>query len=426
MKASLPFKYITAVKNGKHYVVFDYKDKAGKRKRKWVKTDLPEKCSKKLLNAKVDEIVERFSEDFGNENNKCNNTPLSHQPIKEFFDMWLSTIKTDIARTTFYGYQRITKRFLEYLDKEYPDITLSDVNHNIVQEYLNTKYKSGLKNISVKQYYLALHSAFSYAMKMELIEKHPMDKLTVPRAERHEASFYNKDELNGLFAVFDGDVMEIVVHIAAYYGLRRCEILGLRWDAIDFHNKTITIQRKVVEVCDENGKETLYVETRLKTNSTRRTLPLIPHIEKMLIAKRKSDDCFKKSFGKAYDTEYDGFICRKPNGKLLTPSFITNHFGYIVRTRGLKHLRFHDLRHSCASLLLANDVPMKAIQEWLGHSNFSITANLYSHLEYNAKIASAETIAKVLGDAKSNSESEEIKATNDPHKGKSEQQDLIL
>ena len=117
----------------------------------------------------------------------------------------------------------------------------------------------------------------------------------------------------------------------------------------------------------------------------------------MLLAKKKSDEFFKKSFGKEYDNEYDGFICRKPDGKLLTPGFVTSHFGYIVKTRGLRHLRFHDLRHSCASLLLANDVPMKAIQEWLGHSNFSITANLYSHLEYNAKIASAETIARVLG-----------------------------
>lgn len=82
---------------------------------------------------------------------------------------------------------------------------------------------------------------------------------------------------------------------------------------------------------------------------------------------------------------------------MISPSYVTQHFHYIVTKSGLKHLRFHDLRHSCASLLLANDIPMKAIQEWLGHSNFAITANLYSHLEYNAKVSSAETIARVLG-----------------------------
>ncbi len=82
---------------------------------------------------------------------------------------------------------------------------------------------------------------------------------------------------------------------------------------------------------------------------------------------------------------------------MISPSYVTQHFHYIVTKSGLKHLLFHDLRHSCASLLLANDIPMKAIQEWLGHSNFAITANLYSHLEYNAKVSSAETIARVLG-----------------------------
>ena len=419
MKASLPFKYIIAVKNGKQYVVFDFKDKAGKRKRKWVKTDLPEKCSKKLLNAKVNEIVEEFTKSFANENGKCSSTPVAQQPMRDYFSMWLTAIQPDVSRTTYQGYRNITRRFSEFLDTEYPDVKLCEMDRNIVQDYLTRKLNTGVKGATIKQYYLGLHSAFAYAVKMEIIDAHPMDKIKVPRADKHEASFYNQNELNGLFQVFEGDVLELVVHIAAYYGLRRCEILGLRWDAIDFQNKTITIQRKVVEVEDESGHEKIYVETRLKTNSTRRTLPLIPHIEEMLLAKKKSDDYFKRSFGREYNTEYEGFICRRPDGKLLTPTFVTSHFGYIVKTRGLRHLRFHDLRHSCASLLLANDVPMKAIQEWLGHATYAITANLYSHLEYNAKIASAETIARVLGGAGSNSEVKDTNAVTDTNMGQS-------
>ena len=100
---------------------------------------------------------------------------------------------------------------------------------------------------------------------------------------------------------------------------------------------------------------------------------------------------------RSYNKEFDGFICRDNYGNMLSPGYVTQHFHYVITRNGLKHLRFHDLRHSCASLLLAHDVPMKAIQEWLGHSNFTITANLYSHLEYNAKVNSAETIARVLG-----------------------------
>ena len=188
-----------------------------------------------------------------------------------------------------------------------------------------------------------------------------------------------------------------MVNIAAYYGMRRCEILGLRWDAIDFKNKTISIQRKIVSDYDENGEMKIFVETRLKTNSTRRTLPLIPHIEEMLLEKKKMEAKFKKACGKSYNKEFDGFICRDNYGNMISPGYVTQHFHYVITRNGLKHLRFHDLRHSCASLLLTHDVPMKAIQEWLGHSTFSITANLYSHLECNAKVSSAETIARVLG-----------------------------
>lgn len=401
MKASLPYHYITAVKNGKQYVVFDYKDKSGKRKRKWIATGLSEKCSKKALAEKVTEIVEEFDVSFlqGTPDTAATKSP-STMKVTDYFAYWLSAIRQDVARTTYQTYKTIANGFLQHMDAHHPDMTLGEIDHTVIQEYLNYKFSTGVKGCTVKQNYLGLHSAFVYAVKMEILEHHPMDKMTVPRADRHEATFYNEGELNELFEVFKDDELELVVHIAAYYGLRTCEILGLKWDAIDFNKKTITIQKKIVQVYDDDGVEHLYVESRLKTNSTRRTLPLIPHIEEMLLEKKKLDAHNKIFYGKSYDNEFDGFVCRVSNGKLLAPDYVTNHFHYIIKKNDLRPLRFHDLRHSCASLLLANDIPMKAIQEWLGHSTFNITANLYSHLEYNAKVASAETLARVLGGEK--------------------------
>ena len=301
---------------------------------------------------------------------------------------------------------------MKYMSVHYPNITLGELNHSQIQAFLNYKMDQGLKGSSVKQYYLAIHSAFMWAVKMEILQQHPMDKMVMPRADRHEAVFYNEDELNELFKVFEGHKIELIVHIAAYYGLRRCEILGLKWDSIDFKKKTISIERKVVSDYDENGKPKLFVETRLKTNSTRRTLPLIPHIEEMLLEKRKMDKHYKKLGGKNYNTEFEGFVCCDPFGKLISPNTVTHDFHEVIKKNGLKMLRFHDLRHSCASLLLANDIPMKAIQEWLGHATFNITANLYSHLEYNAKVASAETIARVLGSKKEETPAETEQSEN--------------
>ncbi len=97
-----------------------------------------------------------------------------------------------------------------------------------------------------------------------------------------------------------------------------------------------------------------------------------------------------------FDRTFDGFICRDNTGSIITPEYVTRHFHEVIKKYKLRPLRFHDLRHSCASLLLANGVSMKAIQDWLGHSTFNVTANFYSHLDYQLRITSAETIAKAL------------------------------
>lgn len=86
-----------------------------------------------------------------------------------------------------------------------------------------------------------------------------------------------------------------------------------------------------------------------------------------------------------------------PLGGIIKPNFVTDHFRLLLEEHGLKKIRFHDLRHTCASLLLANGISMKQIQEWLGHSDFSTTANIYAHLEYDTKLQSAEMMAKVIG-----------------------------
>ena len=95
---------------------------------------------------------------------------------------------------------------------------------------------------------------------------------------------------------------------------------------------------------------------------------------------------------------YDDYIGTDNFGNLITPVYVTDHFASMIRKHRLKKLRFHDLRHSCASLLLANGVSMKAIQDWLGHSTFNVTANFYSHLDYKSRISSAEVISNALGD----------------------------
>ena len=106
----------------------------------------------------------------------------------------------------------------------------------------------------------------------------------------------------------------------------------------------------------------------------------------------------KIKYGYDYTTEFEEYVFVDNYGKLFTPSFISQHFSLILKNNNLKHIRFHDLRQSCASAMLSKGVSMKQIQEWLGHSTYNMTADTYTHLDFTAKISSANTIATIFNE----------------------------
>ena len=124
-------------------------------------------------------------------------------------------------------------------------------------------------------------------------------------------------------------------------------------------------------------------------------MPLIPAIEEALLRHREQIDKNKAFYGNTYDQRYLQYVCVQQNGKIIYPDHMTKEFADLLKKKGLRNISLHDLRHSCASNMLASGVQMKEIQEWLGHSNFSTTADVYSHLDFSAKIKAAKTISSV-------------------------------
>lgn len=224
-----------------------------------------------------------------------------------------------------------------------------------------------------------------------------------PKAAPFVGSFYDSAEVQKLFEAAKGSKLEIPIFLGAFYGLRRSEAIGLKWDAIDFQNDTITIRHTVVS-CYFDGKRVQKAQDITKTKSSMRTLPLIPAFKELLQHKKQQQNEFQRMCGKSYNKDYLGYICVDEMGRLLSPHYLSPHylteaFAKLLKKHGLRKIRYHDLRHSCASLLLANGVPMKQIQEWLGHSDFSTTANVYAHLECNSKRLSAAAMTNGLQDA---------------------------
>ena len=162
----------------------------------------------------------------------------------------------------------------------------------------------------------------------------------------------------------------------------------------NFENNSITINFTVTEA-SYDGKHQIVAEAKTKTSSSYRTLPLIPEIKELLLEEKEKQRENKKIFKDCY-LNTDNYVCVNEDGSLIKPDYLTHKFHEIIVNNKLKPIRLHDLRHSCASLLLKNAVHMKDIQVWLGHSSFNTTANLYAHVDKTASENSAKVIGNVL------------------------------
>ena len=373
-------------KKGLYYMVLSYKDKSGKRVSKWLPTGLPVKGNKKraedmLMAARAEFVAREAAID-------------RDMPFSSYLVQWMEIARSTLKPNTAAGYaSMIQNPIAPYFQQR--GITLGGLQAVDIQMF----YTSQLKRVSantVIHYHAIIHRALKYAVKTDLIDVNPADKVERPRKDRFTASFYDGNEVNRLFQVARGTPLELPVMLAAFYGLRRSEVVGLKWDAIDFENKTIAI-RHTVTAFAEKGRRIEVAADTTKTASSRRTLPLVPAFQTKLAALKEEQEKNRILCGRSYCTDYLGYVLVDAMGNRLKLSYISTAFPVLLKRNGLRPIRFHDLRHSCASLLLKNGVPMKQIQEWLGHSDFSTTANIYAHLDAGSKLTSAQAMEKGLG-----------------------------
>jgi integrase len=228
------------------------------------------------------------------------------------------------------------------------------------------------------------------AARKGIIRANPAANVEKPKPEQFNASFYNTDEMFQVLDVVKDTNLELAVMLG-FYGLRRSEVVGLKWEAVDFEQNAISIKFTVTQY-SLNGKRQTEAKPRTKNKSSRRTLPMIPALSDKLLAMREERDEWRRLCGKSYNNEYLDFVYVDEMGDRIKPDYITQAFERTLQKHGLRKVRFHDLRHSCASLLLANGVSMKEIQDWLGHSTFKTTADTYAHLAFDSKLSSANAL----------------------------------
>ena len=375
-----------AVKRGKYYAVINIYEN-GKRKQKWVGSDLPEKGNKRK--------AEQFLRDTLAEYERKAGIIRSDILFSDYVRLWLNEIVRTVDIITFQGYEILAKsHILPYFDET--RITLQRIDHKAIQHYIDTKQTSGrldgtggLSPRSLKLHKNIISQALDMAVKNRLIPSNPCQFVTMPQCKRYESTFYNERQLQELFQALQGDDLLPLVKITALYGLRRSELLGLQWDSIDFESKTMTIRHTVSKVSSVVAKD------KTKNASSHRTFPLTKEALDIFEKAKINETRNRVAFGREY--QENPYVFKWPGGHPYSPDYISRRFNTLLKKHDLPHIRFHELRHSCASMLITMGWTLKDIQEWLGHSDIKMTANIYSHLDTSRKTNIAESLAQKFG-----------------------------
>ena len=373
------------IRNKIYQAVLSFKQN-NKWKTKWVSTKVPAvKGNKKLANAKLEEIRLKFQEEINSES-------IDDEKLQfiDYMKKWLKMIKSSVEETTYIGYEGVINgRMTDYFGNK--DITLQNIKPKHIQDFYSHLLEEGLSGNTVKHYHANIRKALQYAMRTDIIPSNPADKVELPKIQKYNPSFYTSDEVKGLLGEVVGTKLEIPVMIDCFYGFRRSEVIGLKWSAIDFEKKTITINHTITQ---SNGK--LIIRDKTKNNSSRRSLPLEPIVETFLLELKEKQEENKKLCGNSYNKDWLEYICVDDCGNLIRPDYVTETFLKLLKKRKLKQIRFHDLRHTCASILLKNGANMKEIQAWLGHSTYNTTADIYAHLDTSSVCNTGKVISNVF------------------------------
>ena len=376
------------VKKGYYYIVLNYVDENGKRNRPWIPTGLPEKGNKRKAEAMLSKVRNSY------EPPKVTEEGLrSDMFFADYLEQWLKVAKTRIAVATYSSYSNMVQSTIApYFRKT--KVKLCDLEASHIQTFYNEKLKV-VKPNTVIHYHAVIHSALKYAVKTDMLSKNVADKVDRPKKNSFQPVFLSAEEMETLFRELKGSKLELPVMVAAFYGFRRGEVVGLKWDAIDFERGTISVTHTVTTV-ELDGRLMDWAQDAAKTKSSMRTLPLVGAFKDYFMQVKQAQEYNKSICGDCYNYQYDGYVFVDEMGNRMKPNYLTTEFPDFCEKHGLRRMRFHDLRHSCASLLLANGVPLKQIQEWLGHSDFSTTANIYAHLDYTSKLTSAQAMESGL------------------------------
>ncbi len=308
--------------------------------------------------------------------------------VSEYLASWLSRQELFCQRSTA---EALTVYVSKHLAPYFTHSELSELTPMQCQQYAIDKLRAGradgrggLSLVSVRKHVSVLKQALGEAVSLGLIPSNPAQYVRLPRSKTAvtpRTVFLTSEEAQRVLRAFEGHSLYPAVVLALYYGLRRSEVLGLKWSAVDFRADIISIRHTVVKNLTTEAKDST------KTDSSRRSFQLLPEVKEMLLELKKTPS-------------ESVYVLHRADGSPLRPDSLTRGFQRVLRRNELPQMRFHDLRHSTASILFDRGWSLEDVKQWLGHSDIETTSNIYLHYGRARKVLLAQGLTGMLIQAK--------------------------
>ncbi len=344
---------------------------------KWVGSITLENRKRKVFYGKTRKEVQEKLKAALHEQQQGTLVKSSSQTVAQFLADWLENVHRRRVRPR--TYERYSEVINLHLIPALGHYQLQKLTAQHVQAFYTKKEDEGLASTTIHYYHSVLHNALNVAVKWGLIAKNVCDLVTPPRKERFDIKPLTEEQAQTFLTTVRGHKWEALFTLALATGMRRGELIGLKWQDINFKAGTLQVVRVLTRVPTKMPKrEHVYVEAEPKTEKSRRSVLIAPFALEALKEHRVRQLAAKLKAGSNWQ-EHDYVFCTL-HGTHLNPNHIVDEFKKLLKQAGLPNIRFHDLRHSAASLLLSLGIHPKVVQELLGHTQISITMDVYSHL----------------------------------------------
>ena len=347
----------------------------GKRKQQWVTV----KGTKKDAEKKLAELLHQI--DSGTFLKPTKTT------VAEFLERWLRDyVKPNLSPRGFERYSGIVRK---HLIPDIGSLPLVQLKPEHLQKHHTSQLTKGLNPQTIRYHHAVIHKALQTALKWGLINRNAADGVDIPRARHIEMQTWTEGEVNRFLESAKTSPYYALFYIALYTGMRRSELLGLKWSDVDFILSQIYVSRSIHHL--KNGK---YVFTQPKSARSRRTIALPPSALLTLRDHQEKQRLERQIMG--LKMEDGDLVFSQPNGRPLRPNTVTRAWATQACRAGVKIIRLHDARHTHATLMLKQGIHPKVVQERLGHSSIQMTIDTYSHVTPGLQQAAAEGFDKML------------------------------